>query len=172
LQCIVENAAMEEQVGDTAHHHEAAEAFARDAVAFAGQTENRRLSARAYVWQGLTFAAEPGDPDASRRCCEQATALLQPEGLERQYTWDDLEALKTRVLHARPIESVLRAWSAGVVENTSFQQMTEEFARIVIPKVWEREGRKISRVAEKLSISPKKVRRILRSTGVSEPPNV
>lgn len=168
LQCIVENAAMEEQVGDALHHHEAAEAFARDAVAFADQTENRRLLARAYVWQGLTFAAEPADLDAARRCSEQATALLQPEGLERQYTWDDLEALKTRVLHARPVESVLRSWSAGVVENTSFQQMTEEFARIVIPKVWEREGRKISRVAEKLSISPKKVRRILHSAKVNE----
>jgi hypothetical protein len=32
----------------------------------------------------------------------------------------------------------------------------------VIPKVWMREDRKISKVAEKLSISPKKVRRILR----------
>jgi len=60
----------------------------------------------------------------------------------------------------------LRAWSAGIAENITFQQMTEEFARIVIPKVWEREGRKISRVAEKLSISPKKVRRILHSAGV------
>ena len=40
-------------------------------------------------------------------------------------------------MRARPVEPVLRAWSAGLVENTSFQQMTEEFARIVIPKVWE-----------------------------------
>ena len=55
------------------------------------------------------------------------------------------------------------------MENQSFQQVTEEFARIVIPKVWEREGRKISRVAAKLSISPKKVRRILHSAKVSEP---
>jgi DNA-binding NtrC family response regulator len=71
-------------------------------------------------------------------------------------------------MHARPIDAVLRAWCAGDVENTSFQQMTEEFARIVIPKVWEREGRKISKVAEKLSISPKKVRRILHSARTSE----
>jgi DNA-binding NtrC family response regulator len=60
-----------------------------------------------------------------------------------------------------------RAWSAGIVENKTFQEMTEEFARMVIPKVWEREGRKVSRVAEKLSISPKKVRRILHSAWVS-----
>ena len=167
LQCIVENTAFEEQVGDAAQHREAAEVFAQEALAFAEATENRRLLARAYVWQGLTFAAEPADLDAARRCCQQATALLQPEGLENQYTWDDLEALKARILHAHPVESVLRAWSAGIAENTTFQQMTEEFARIVIPKIWEREGRKISRVAEKLSISPKKVRRILHSAGLN-----
>lgn len=168
LQCIVENTAMEEQLGDCVRHRESAEAFARDAVMFAGKTENRRLLARAYVWQGLTFTVPPADLEAARRCCEQAMALLQPEGLERQYSWDDLELLRARVLRAQPVESVLRAWSAGIVENTTFQQMTEEFARIVIPKIWEREGRKISKVAERLSISPKKVRRILHSAGVSE----
>ena len=125
------------------------------------------MLARAYVWQGLTFAAEPGsDLEATRRCCEQAMTLLQPAGLERQYIWDHLETLKARVLRARPIDPLLRAWSAGVVEGKSFQEMTEEFARIVIPKVWEREGRKVSRVAEKLSISPKKVRRILHLAGM------
>ncbi len=167
LQCIVEQTAIEEQVGDGAAHRDAAELFAREAVTFAARTENRRLLARAYVWQGLTFTGSPADPDAARRCYEQAVGLLQVEGAERQYTWEDLESLKTRLLRARPVDSVLRAWSAGIVENTTFQQMTEEFARIVIPKIWEREGRKISKVAEKLSISPKKVRRILHSAGVS-----
>ncbi|HEY2016246.1 MAG TPA: tetratricopeptide repeat protein [Bryobacteraceae bacterium] len=166
LQCTVENAALEEQVGDAMRHHEAAEAFARDAVEFAGHTQNRRLLARAHVWQGLTMALEPYcDLEAARRCCEQAIALLQPEGTERQYVWDDLETLKSRVLHARQVDPTLRAWSAGVVGDQSFQQLTEEFARLVIPKVWEREGRKVSRVAEKLSMSPKKVRRILQSVG-------
>jgi tetratricopeptide (TPR) repeat protein len=108
LQCIVENAAVEEQIGDSLRHHEAAETFAREAVEFALQTENRRLVARAYVWQGLTLSAS-GDFEGARRCCEQATQLLQPEGIERQYIWDDLEALKTRVLQSRPVESRLRA---------------------------------------------------------------
>jgi DNA-binding NtrC family response regulator len=47
--------------------------------------------------------------------------------------------------------------------------MTEEFAELIIPKVWEREGRKISRVAARLSISPKKVRRILSRVGRRKP---
>ncbi|HEV2447996.1 MAG TPA: hypothetical protein VGS58_18830, partial [Candidatus Sulfopaludibacter sp.] len=165
LQCIIENAAIEEQLGDAARHREAAETFAREAVEFAGRTENRRLLARAMVWQGLTFAAEPADTDAARRCCDQALALLQPEGMERQYVWEDLEALKARVLHAQSVDTILRTWSAGIVEGQTFQQITEEFARLVIPRVWDREGRKISRVAEKLSISPKKVRRILHAAG-------
>jgi len=167
LECIIENAAIEEQVGDAGAHHEAAEAFARDAVRFGEQTENRRLLARAHIWQGLTLASGPHtDLDAARRSLEQATALLQPESIERQYVWEELERLRTAVVRSRPVDATLQAWSAGVVDNASFQQMTEEFARIVIPKVWEREGRKISRVAEKLSISPKKVRRILHAAGV------
>jgi tetratricopeptide (TPR) repeat protein len=164
LQCIVENAAVEEQIGDPAHHREAAAAFGRDAVSFAGHTQNRRLLARAYVWQGLGYAAGPeADLELARRCLDQAVTLLQPEAAE--YVWEELESLKAALLRAAPIEPRLRAWSVGIVEETSFQEITEQFARLVIPKVWEREGRKVSRVAEKLSISPKKVRRILQSVG-------
>jgi len=36
----------------------------------------------------------------------------------------------------------------------------------VIPTVWEREKRNVSRVVTKLSISPKKVRRILSRAGL------
>jgi hypothetical protein len=71
--------------------------------------------------------------------------------------------LKSRILRATGVDQTLRAWSDGLTGNKSFQQITEEFAEIVIPKVWIREDRKISKVAEKLSISPKKVRRILRN---------
>jgi len=170
LQCTVENARFEEQIGeDPACHARCAAAFARDAVEYAAQTQNPRLLARAYICQGLTFAAGPaGDLEAARRCCRQAIALLEPEGLEGLAGWDELEILKSRVLRDQPIDPLLRAWSNGVVEDRSFQQLTEEFARIVIPKVWEREDRKVARVAKRLSISPKKVRRILQSAGVRE----
>jgi DNA-binding NtrC family response regulator len=74
--------------------------------------------------------------------------------------------LKTRIMRASGINDTLRGWSEGIIAGKTFQQVTEEFAEIVIPKVWQREGRKISRVAESLSVSPKKVRRILRRVGV------
>jgi hypothetical protein len=60
----------------------------------------------------------------------------------------------------------LREWSHGQVGDKTFQQIAEEFAGIVIPKVWKLEGRNISRVAARLSISPKKVRRILSRKGL------
>jgi tetratricopeptide (TPR) repeat protein len=170
LQSMIANAAFEEQVGNPARHHEAAESFAREAVEFAGQTQNGRLLARALVWQGITAAAEPyGDPETARQCYERAVSLLASEAAEKQRVWNDLERLKSVVLAARPVDPLLRAWSAGVVGNKSFQQVSEEFARLVIPRVWEREGRKVSRVAERLSISPKKVRRILHAAGVRTP---
>ncbi len=58
----------------------------------------------------------------------------------------------------------------GLREKRPFQEVTEEFAELVIPKVWIREGRKVSRVAERLSISPKKVRRILANVDLLKRP--
>jgi hypothetical protein len=52
------------------------------------------------------------------------------------------------------------------VGEKTFKQISEEFAEIIIPKVWANEGRKVARVAAKLSISPKKVRRALIRAGL------
>jgi tetratricopeptide (TPR) repeat protein len=172
LQCVVAHAAVEEEVGDRERNREAAEAFAKEAVLFAGRTENRRILARAVIWHGLTLALDPADVDGAKACCAEAMSLLQTDSAGRQHVWEDLEMLKARVLRAQPVERALRAWSAGLVEGRTFQQISEEFARIVIPRVWEREGRKVSRVAEKLSISPKKVRRILHAAGIKEQEHV
>ena len=40
----------------------------------------------------------------------------------------------------------------GILGEKTFQQVTEEFAEIVIPKVWQREGKKVSKVSSRLSI--------------------
>jgi hypothetical protein len=58
-----------------------------------------------------------------------------------------------------------QAAAAYRLADKTFQQISEEFAELVVPRVWEREGRNISRVATRLSISPKKVRRILTHVG-------
>ncbi|MGC9948793.1 MAG: tetratricopeptide repeat protein [Bryobacteraceae bacterium] len=168
LQSIVENSQFDEQIEEAAganQHAQLAHDFARDAVDFAKHTQNRRLLARAYVCQGMSFANEFFDNvEAARQCCDAAAALLKPQGPD--YIWDDLQDLKARILRRGPVDTVLREWSQGLIGDKTFQQITEDFAHIIIPKVWEREERKISRVAARLSISPKKVRRVLRAAGL------
>ncbi len=166
LECMVDNAKVEEEIGDGAdpgRHARHALDCAREAIELARHTENRRLLATAYVWQGLTLCNSFFDDcEAARQSCEQAVALLK--GLPGS-TLEDLHTLKKRLARSGSVDPTLRAWSEGSLGEKTFQQITEEFADIVIPKVWEREGRKVSRVAIRLSISPKKVRRILARTG-------
>ena len=168
LECIVENAKFDEQIDEDSgphRHAQLAHDYARESVDFAKHTQNRRLLARAYVWQGMTLANDFFDNlEAARQCCDAAAALLKPQGPD--YIWDDLQDLKARILRRGPIETVLREWSQGLIGDKTFQQITEDFAHIIIPKVWEREDRKVSRVAARLSISPKKVRRVLRAAGL------
>lgn len=171
LQCMVENARVEEGIGEATEpgsHARLARDCAQQAVELAQQTQNRRLLANAYVWQGLTLCNRfLDDPEVARRCYDQATALSRGE--QAGTAWDDLQTLKARVLRAGSVNPLLRAWSQGSVGDKTFQQISEEFAELVIPKVWEREGRKVSRVAARLSVSPKKVRRILNRVGRRKP---
>jgi DNA-binding NtrC family response regulator len=169
LQSRVENAKFEEQVDEKSDLRQRAQValdFAHEAVELAKHTQNRRLLARAHIAQGFVLANDFfGDPHAATECCDRAAALLRPEG--QDYVWEDLQALRRKLLKTGSTDSVLRQWSQGIVGDKTFQQISEEFAGIVIPKVWKREGRKISRVAARLSISPKKVRRILSKAGLT-----
>jgi tetratricopeptide (TPR) repeat protein len=171
LRCMIENIRVDEGIGENTEpgsHAHLAQDFAQEAVELAKHTENRRLLAYAHIWQGLTYSNRFfNDLESARLCHDQAVALSK--GVHVEGAWDDLQTLNTRVLRAGSVNPTLRAWSQGSVGDKSFQQITEEFAELIIPKVWEREGRKISRVATRLSISPKKVRRILGRVGRRKP---
>lgn len=172
LLSMVENARVEEGLGESAEaadHAHWAQDYAQEAVELARHTENRRLLAHAFTWQGLTYCNRFFDsPDAARRCYDQALSLSK--GDHADIAWQDLQALKSKVLRSGSVNPTLRAWSEGSVGDKTFRQISEEFAELIIPKVWEREGRKVSRVATRLSISPKKVRRILGRVGRRKPP--
>lgn len=171
LQCMIENVRVEEGIGESTEpgdHARLAQDCAQQAAELAKQTQNRRLLVHAYVCQGLTHCNRFFDDiESARRCYDQAMVLSKGDHAES--AWDDLQALKARVMRAGSVNPTLRAWSQGSVGDKTFQQITEEFAEIIIPKVWEREGRKISRVAARLSVSPKKVRRILNLAGRRKP---
>jgi hypothetical protein len=167
LQTATENAKIEEQLGedvDIALHANHAKEFSDEALALAKHTQNRRLLAAAYIARGMTAGNDFfQDWDLAKRCASDATDLIGAG--ENDHLLDDLAALKSHIMQASGINDTLRGWSEGMVGDKTFQQVTEEFAEIVIPKVWLREDKKISRVAQCLSISPKKVRRILRNAG-------
>jgi tetratricopeptide (TPR) repeat protein len=168
LQATTENAHVEEQLGedvDTAIHADHAKQYSEEALELAHQTQNRRLLAGAFIVRGMTAANDFFQEwEMAKRCAAEATELIGAG--ENDHLLDDLAALKSRIVKVHGINDSLRAWSEGVVGDKTFQQITEEFAEVVIPKVWVREEKKISRVAHSLSISPKKVRRILRNAGL------
>ena len=167
LEVATENARVEEQVEDSdlALHANQARQYADEAISLAKHTENRRLTAGAYVARGNTAANDFfQDWEEAKKYVELASAMITAE--DRDHLWEEMAMLKSRILRASKIDDTLRAWSEGMLGDKTFQQVTEEFAEIVIPKVWAREGRKVARVAKKLSVSPKKVRRILRNAGL------
>jgi len=167
LQCTVEGAKFEEQIeeGANGRSSQSGVEFAREALECAKRTQNRRLIAKAHIALGLALCLDFSDgTEAARECADEATALLQ--SANHDYVWKELQELKRRLRGAGNINPTLREWSQGIVGPKSFQQVSEEFAAIVIPKVWRREGCKVARVAARLAISPKKVRRILRNQGL------
>ena len=165
LECMVENTKLEEGIEDPAWVAHLALDAAREAVELSRRTQNRRLQARAVIWHGLTICAtSPGSLDAARELSEQAASLLKNE--VQDHIWEDLQLLKTRVVRGGSMDATLHAWSQGVVGTRSFQQLTEDFADLIIPKIWEHENRKVARVSKRLAISPKKVRRVLARLGL------
>jgi tetratricopeptide (TPR) repeat protein len=173
LQCMIENARVEEEIGDGTEgstHARLAQDCAHDAVELSKHTQDRRLLAHAHIWEGLTCSNSFFENlEAARRSYELAASVSK--GDYPDSTWEDMQALKGKIFRKGTVDPKLRAWSQGSVGDKTFQEITEEFAELIIPKVWEREDRKISRVAARLSVSPKKVRRILTRVGRRKPSN-
>lgn len=167
LQCKVVQAQLDEQIEDDTRgwqHVQAARDFSRDAVEAAQRTQNQRLRARAYIWRGMS-ACNPAiqDMDDARHCLEQATLLTK--AARDEDVWSELQVLKLKLTSRGSIDQKLRAWSRGVTEGKTFQRLADEFAELVITRVWEKEGKKVARVAKALKVSPKKVRKILAMAG-------
>jgi tetratricopeptide (TPR) repeat protein len=172
LECMIENAKVEEEIGegaDPGSHARRALECSQEAIDLAKHTQHHLLLANAHLWQGLTQCNSFFDnPEAAREAYDLARASCgtnQPDN----NMWQDLQTLGAKILRKGSVHPALKAWSQGAVGEKTFRQISEEFAEIVIARVWEREGRKVSRVAARLSISPKKVRRILARVGRRKP---
>jgi tetratricopeptide (TPR) repeat protein len=168
-QAMAANARFEEQIGDgdddPSRFAQLALDCAREAVDLGERTQSRRLLAQAHICHGTILVnGFFSDSDGARACCDRAEAYL---GHDRQDAlWHEVEILRSRILHAGLEDPNLRAWSQGIVGDKSLQQVVGEFEELLIRRVWEHESRKVSRVAQRLSVSPKKVRRVLRHLGL------
>lgn len=166
----VEAAKFEEEIGerhDQAIHAQRSHDFASEAVSLARRTQNRRLLAHALIIQGFALCNDlMDDTRAARKCCDEAGVYFTTSS-SHDYLWESFEELKARISQNENVDTTLKMLSQGLVSGKTFQEIQEDFACIVIPKIWEQEGRTVSGVARRLSISPKKVRRILQKAGVS-----
>ena len=171
LHCMIENAKVEEQIGegaDPGSHARHALDFSQEAVELAKHTQHHHLLATAHLWQGMTHCNSFFDnPEAARESYDLARAACGTT--QTDSIWQDLQTLRARIVHKGSVDPTLKAWSQGAIGEKSFRQISDEFAEMVISRVYEREGRKVSRVAARLAISPKKVRRILARVGRRKP---
>lgn len=170
VQAQVANARYEEQIGegdDPSRFAQLAHDCAREAVQMGEHTESRRLLAQAYICQGMTLVnGFFHDTEQARACCDRAETFLDHD--RHDALWQELEILRSNILHSGLEDPNLRAWSQGAIGDKSLQAVVADFEELLIRKVWEREGRKVSRVARKLAVSPKKVRRVLRHLGLRQ----
>jgi tetratricopeptide (TPR) repeat protein len=169
VQASIANARFEDEVGegdeDPSRFAQLAHDSAKEAVDYAERTQSRRLLAQAHICRGLTLVnGFFHESDAARVCCDRAEGYLGHD--RHDALWQEIEILRERILHGGLEEPNLRAWSQGAVGNKSLQEVVAEFEELVIRKVWEHEDRKVARVAQRLAVSPKKVRRVLRHLGV------
>jgi len=168
VHATVANARFEEQIGesdDPSRFAQLAHDCAKEAVALGERTESRRLLAQAYISQGMTLVnGFFNNTEAARASCDRAEEFLNHD--RHDALWQEVEILRSRILHAGLEDPNLRAWSQGAVGDKSLQEVVADFEEVLIRRVWEREGRKVSRVAHKLAVSPKKVRRVLRHLGL------
>jgi hypothetical protein len=167
LQCMVEEAMVEEEIEGCAEHALAAQDYAREAVELANRTQNPRLLAKVHTWYGLTLSnAILNQRERAREEMELAATYLEPE--VRDEIWEDYQVLRKRLLENNSLDAKLMQWAHGETVEKTFRQLEEDFADLVIPMAWRQEGRKISRVATRFSISPRKVRRVLARLGFLE----
>ena len=175
LQAAIQNERAEEQVGESPPTLPCTPilpaAMQKRQSALAKLTQNNRLLAGRLCRHASSIAAndffQDWDDGKALSLHTRQREMVGKDDLD--HLSKQLSLLKTRILRATGIDEMLRSWSEGIVGDKTFQQVTEEFAELVIPKVWAREGRKIARVAEQLSISPKKVRRILNNVNLLRP---
>ena len=105
----------------------------------------------------ISAMSDSSQPPSDRPGSPPAPPASRPPGKDPVVEFLKVQGQPSHVVRGGNLDATLHAWSQGVVGERTFQQLTEDFADLIIPKIWDHEGRKVARVAKRLSISPKKV---------------
>jgi tetratricopeptide (TPR) repeat protein len=136
--------------------------LAEEAIELAKQTQNKRLMAAAQITRGLAATdLAQADWDLALRCASKASELLASE--ERDHLFSELTALRKKIAQSQSFDLTWRRWINGETDGKTYQQIEEDFAAVIIPQLWLKFGQNVSRVADHLKMSPKRVRRALRN---------
>ena len=116
LQCMIENAKVEEEIGegaDPGSHARRALEFSQEAIELAKHTQHHLLLANAHLWQGLTQCNSFFDnPEAARESYDLARASCganQPDN----NMWQDLQTLSAKILRKGSVASGAESVVAG-----------------------------------------------------------
>ncbi len=163
----IENARLEDLHGrpdDAPTYARRAKQHCVEALSLTQGTENKRLLLSANIALGEVSANSFfQDFTTARRCVDAAATLITSE--DADYIVDELNALKAKLVQTVGLDDTIRAWSQGMVNGKSLQEVMEGFAEVVVTQLWLRENRRVLRVAKLLSTSPKKVRRLIKHSG-------
>ena len=167
LQCLVENAAVEEGIGGVAERALAALDYAHEAVELAGNTQHRTVLAAAYIYLGLILSNEYfNNREAAHDAMEHVAPCLEPDLL--YFVRENYQRLKKRLREEVTLESALLRLAQGAIGAKTYRELIEDFTDLVISTVWDEEKRVIKHTAARLSISRKKVRSVLRKLDLVE----
>jgi len=167
LQCLVENTAVEEGIGGVAEHALAALEYAREAVELAGNTPHRMVLASAYIYLGLILSNEYfNNREGAHDVMERVAPCLESDLL--YFVRESYQRLKKRLREEVTLESALIRLAQGEIGAKTYRELMEDFTDLVISTVWDEEKRVIKYTAARLSISRKKVRRVLRKLDLVE----
>ncbi len=110
LECMIENAKVEEEIGegaDPGSHARRALEFSREAIDLAKHTQHHLLLANAHLWQGLTQCNSFFDnPEAARESYDLARASCganQPD----HNMWQDMQTLGAKILRKGSVHPAL-----------------------------------------------------------------
>lgn len=171
LACKLENAGLERAAGAPADRSVCAQAalgFVREAVEAAARAQDQRLLGHAHTWHALTLL-NTGSPERALEAMKLAASCLESRPgprLPGDPVRDDFQTLKRRVLESAGVDPILLEWSKGHVGPKKFRELQQEFADFMIRRVWDQDGRKVSRAAATLSVSRSKVRQTLARAGL------